>query len=125
VSYQLQPTTRGQLINTKRTLLFCLFGWFGLVFSTFIFVIYFICIYLFIYLFIFQDRVSLCSPGCPGTHFVDQAGLELRNLPVSAPPSAGTEGVRHHARLPCLFYVHVFILFCCLLFFLSFSVFLF
>jgi hypothetical protein len=24
-------------------------------------------------------RVSLCSPGCPGTHFVDQAGLELRN----------------------------------------------
>jgi hypothetical protein len=24
------------------------------------------------------------SPGCPGTHFVDQAGLELRNLPASA-----------------------------------------
>jgi hypothetical protein len=23
-------------------------------------------------------------PGCPGTHFVDQAGLELRNLPASA-----------------------------------------
>jgi hypothetical protein len=35
-------------------------------------------------LFCFQDRVSLCSPGCPGTHFVDQAGLELRNLPASA-----------------------------------------
>jgi hypothetical protein len=32
----------------------------------------------------FRDRVSLCSPGCPGTHFVDQAGLELRNLPDSA-----------------------------------------
>jgi hypothetical protein len=32
----------------------------------------------------FQDRVSLCSPGCPGTHFVDQAGLELRNPPTSA-----------------------------------------
>jgi hypothetical protein len=30
------------------------------------------------------DRVSLCSPGCPGTHFVDQAGLELKNLPASA-----------------------------------------
>jgi hypothetical protein len=28
--------------------------------------------------------VSLCSPGCPGTHSVDQAGLELRNLPASA-----------------------------------------
>ena len=26
-------------------------------------------------LFVFRDRVSLCSPGCPGTHFVDQAGL--------------------------------------------------
>jgi hypothetical protein len=30
------------------------------------------------------DRVSLYSPGCPGTHSVDQAGLELRNLPASA-----------------------------------------
>jgi hypothetical protein len=27
---------------------------------------------------------SLCSSGCPGTHFVDQAGLELRNPPASA-----------------------------------------
>ena len=33
---------------------------------------------------VFQDRVSLYSPGCPGTHFVDQAGLKLRNPPVSA-----------------------------------------
>jgi hypothetical protein len=24
------------------------------------------------------DRVSLCSPGCPGAHFVNQAGLEFR-----------------------------------------------
>jgi hypothetical protein len=38
---------------------------------------------LFCFLF-FRDRVSLCSPGCPGTHFVDQAGLELRNPPASA-----------------------------------------
>jgi hypothetical protein len=40
-------------------------------------------IFLFLFLF-FQDRASLCSPGCPGTHSVDQAGLELRNLPASA-----------------------------------------
>ena len=40
--------------------------------------------YFYIYLFINQDRVSLYSPGCPETHFVDQAGLELRNLPASA-----------------------------------------
>jgi hypothetical protein len=32
----------------------------------------------------FRKRVSLYSPGCPGTHFVDQAGLELRNPPASA-----------------------------------------
>jgi hypothetical protein len=24
----------------------------------------------------FQGRISLCSPGCPGTHSVDQAGLD-------------------------------------------------
>jgi hypothetical protein len=37
----------------------------------------------FFFFLVFQDRVSLYSPGCPGTHFVDQAGLELRNLPAS------------------------------------------
>jgi hypothetical protein len=37
-----------------------------------------------LFCFVFRDRVSLCSPGCPGTHFVDQAGLELRNPPASA-----------------------------------------
>jgi hypothetical protein len=30
-----------------------------------------------------RDRVCLYSPDCPGTHSVDQAGLELRNLPAS------------------------------------------
>jgi hypothetical protein len=33
--------------------------------------------------FFLRDRVSLYSPGCPGTHSVDQAGLELRNPPAS------------------------------------------
>jgi hypothetical protein len=37
-----------------------------------------------LFFFVFQDRVSLCIPGCPGTHSVGQAGLELRNLPASA-----------------------------------------
>ena len=33
---------------------------------------------------IFPPRVSLCSPGCPGTWFVDQAGLKLtdNDLPL-------------------------------------------
>ncbi|GAB1285851.1 Fer-1-like protein 4 [Apodemus speciosus] len=43
-----------------------------------------------------SDRVPLCSPGCPGTHSVDQAGRELRNPPASASQSAGITGVRHH-----------------------------
>ena len=34
-------------------------------------------------LFVFGDRVSLCSPGCPGTHSVDQADLKLRDSPAS------------------------------------------
>jgi hypothetical protein len=49
-----------------------------------------------VFLFLFLDRVSLYSPGCPGTHFVDQAGLELRNPPTTA---SVIKGVRHHAQL--------------------------
>jgi hypothetical protein len=41
--------------------------------------------------FVFRDRVSLCSPGCPGTHSVDQAGLELRDPPVSASQVLGLQ----------------------------------
>jgi hypothetical protein len=39
---------------------------------------------LFFFFSVFRDRVSQFSPGCPGTHFVDQAGLELRNPLASA-----------------------------------------
>jgi hypothetical protein len=53
----------------------------------------------FFFFLVFRDRVSLCSPGCPGAHFVDQAGLELRNPPASASRVLGLKGVRHHARL--------------------------
>jgi hypothetical protein len=38
----------------------------------------------FFFFLVFRNRVSLYSPGCPGTHSVDQAGLELRNLPAFA-----------------------------------------
>jgi hypothetical protein len=43
----------------------------------------------FSFVLLFQDRVSLCSPGCPGTHSVDQAGLELRNPPAPASRELG------------------------------------
>jgi hypothetical protein len=49
----------------------------NILFGSFCFCFVFFC-------FDFQDRVSLYSPACPGTHFVDQAGLELRNPPASA-----------------------------------------
>jgi hypothetical protein len=67
--------------------------WFYLAFTWFIFFPFhsisffflsFFLIFLFVCFFVFQDRVSLYSPGCSGTHFVDQAGLKLRNTPVSA-----------------------------------------
>jgi hypothetical protein len=61
---------------------------------TFLFLLF---IYLFIYLLIFRDRVSLCNPGCPGTHAVDQAGLELRNLPASA---SQVLGLKECATMP-------------------------
>jgi hypothetical protein len=41
---------------------------------------FFVCLFV----FVFRDRVSLYSPGCPGTHSVDQAGLKFRYLPASA-----------------------------------------
>ncbi|EGW11174.1 hypothetical protein I79_014842 [Cricetulus griseus] len=41
---------------------------------------------------------NMCSPGCPGTHSVDQAGLKLRDLPASAFLSAGIKGVGYHTR---------------------------
>jgi hypothetical protein len=31
--------------------------------------------YYYYYYLVFRYRVSLYSPSCPGTHFVDQAGL--------------------------------------------------
>jgi hypothetical protein len=36
------------------------------------------------FLLLFRDRVSLYTPGCPETHSVGQAGLELSNPPASA-----------------------------------------
>jgi hypothetical protein len=50
------------------------------------FFFFFFCFFFFFFflVFFFWDRVSLCSPGCPRTHSVDQAGLELRNSPASA-----------------------------------------
>jgi hypothetical protein len=44
----------------------------------------------------FQDRVSLCSPGCPGTHSVDQAGLKPRDLLPASQVIKGTHRQQQH-----------------------------
>jgi hypothetical protein len=57
---------------------------------------------LFIYLFlVFRDRVFLCSLGYSGTHSVDQAGLELRNLPASASQVLGLKVCTTTAHYKC------------------------
>jgi hypothetical protein len=55
--------------------------------------------FFFVFFFFFRDRVSLCSPGCPGTHSVDQASLELRNLPASASQVLGLKVCATTAQL--------------------------
>jgi hypothetical protein len=61
------------------------------------------------WLLVFQDRVSLYIPSCPGAHFVDQAGLVLRNLPASA---SRVLGLKACATMPIESVV--FVLFVCL-----------
>jgi hypothetical protein len=67
------------------------------------------------FFFGFRDRVSLCSPGCPGTHSVDQTGLELRNLPASA---SWMLGLKACATTPSLFFLFVCLFVFCFLFYL-------
>jgi hypothetical protein len=38
----------------------------------YIYIFFYVCLVL---ILVFRDRVSLYSSGCPGTHFVHQAGL--------------------------------------------------
>lgn len=37
-----------------------------------------------LFVILFETRFPLCIHGCPGTHSIDWAGLELRELPASA-----------------------------------------
>jgi hypothetical protein len=91
-------------------MVFMLFSFFLLLFSFF--------------LLVFRDRVSLCRPGCPGTHFVDQAGLKLRNSPASASRVLGLKACATTAQLAFIF---IFIFSCSFLtsfalFFIYFSI---
>jgi hypothetical protein len=57
----------------------------------------------------FQDRVSLCSPGCPGTHSVDQAGLKLRNPPASASQVLGLKACATTPSRNQIYFVEFFL----------------
>jgi hypothetical protein len=63
----------------------------------------------FFFLPIFRDRVSLCSPGCPGTHSVDQAALELRNLPAYTSWVLGLKACATTSQLPFLKKIRYFL----------------
>lgn len=52
-----------------------------------------VCAGLFLFHSIFWDKVSLCSPGCPWTWFVDKTSLKFNCLCL---PSAGIKGVCPH-----------------------------
>jgi hypothetical protein len=56
----------------------------------------------FFFFFFSRNRVFLYSSGCPAIHFVDQAGLELRNLPASASQVLGLASL---STFPALFTV--------------------
>ena len=60
---------------------------------------FFIKFILFNFFFVlFFETISLYSPSCPETHSVDQAGLELRDLPASASQVLGLKACATTAR---------------------------
>jgi hypothetical protein len=62
---------------------------------------------------VFWDMVFLYSPGCPGTHSVDQTNLKLRNPPAFASQGLGLKKVcATTARQPLWLYWNKFSL-CC------------
>jgi hypothetical protein len=74
-------------------------------FFFFFFFLFFFFFFFFFFFLVFLDRLSLCSPGCLGTHSVDHAVLELRNLPASASQVLGLKGCATIARLFVSYFV--------------------
>jgi hypothetical protein len=54
--------------------------------------LFFCCFVLFCF---FRDRVSLCSPGCPGAHFCRPGWPRTQKSAYRCLPSAGIKGVCH------------------------------
>ena len=75
--------------------------------SFFVCLFFSFCFFL-VFVFFFSPKTGfLCValPGCPGTHFVNQAGLGLRNLPASASQVLGLKACATTAWLSLLSYI--------------------
>jgi hypothetical protein len=66
------------------------------------FILFLICLFIFLCSFVSRDSVSLCRPGHPRIHSIDQAGLELTESSCLCLPSPGFKSVHHHCpeKLP-------------------------
>lgn len=51
---------------------------------------------------LFSETGYYCVP-CPGACFIDQTSLELTEVLLPQPPSAGMKGVCHCVQLPIFF----------------------
>jgi hypothetical protein len=115
-SEQIAREDRFGTCNTKE-LLGMIFSLPGILNSVFIVdvlgIFSFLFFFFFFYIFFFQDRVSLDSPGCPGTHSVDQVGLKLRNPPASASQVLGLKVYATTARLKDLFLLYLMLVYVC------------
>jgi hypothetical protein len=65
-------------------------------------------VFVLVWFFVFQDRVSLYSPGCPGTCSVDQAGFKLRDPPASASRMLGLKACATTAQFKGHFFKRVY-----------------
>jgi hypothetical protein len=64
---------------------------------------FFVVVVVCLFVFGFLRQGFSAQSSCPGTHFVDQAGLELRNPPASDSRVLGLKGCATTARLCCSF----------------------
>jgi hypothetical protein len=92
----------------KSYIIIFIFGLFWGVFCFVLFCFFGFVLFCFVFL-VFQDRVSLYTLGCPGTHFVDQAGLELRNPLASASRVLGLKACTTTAGLKIFLMIYLFL----------------
>jgi hypothetical protein len=82
-------------------------GCYAHILFSFIFIFYF---YLFNFCFVFfLNRFSLCIPGFPGTHSVDQGRLKIRNLPASATQVLGLKASTITPRFILFIYLFIYL----------------